>query len=404
VDTSWTVIPSAAGTITPEGRFAGDEVGQARIVGTTAAGTFEHTVMVEPRRRRLGTFETVTRGKTLPRYTSMLSVHGNVAYTGTWLGAQVPEEDAREPGDRMLVWDISDPLAPVIASEVVVDAGTVGWVMVRADGTIAVMTQEDSKDKLNGITLLDTRNPLKPTVISRFTQELETGVHQAWIEGDYVYAVEDGVGNGLRIIDISEPAKPRLVETFYAGESFLHDVIVQDGLALLSHWDAGVVILDVGNGIKGGSPTNPVEVSRIKTEGGSVHNVWYWKDAGYIFVGEESDRPGVVHVIDVHDLTAPKVVGTFEVAGDTPHFFWLDEDEGILYVAWYSNGLRAIDVTGELLGRLDLQGREIARTVYSTEDGRFSDLGTYSWGVQPQGGLWWVSDMNTGLWAFKLRD
>ena len=33
-----------------------------------------------------------------------------------------------------------------------------------------------------------------------------------------------------------------------------HDVYVRDGLAFLSHWDAGLIILDVGNGMAGGSP------------------------------------------------------------------------------------------------------------------------------------------------------
>ena len=58
--------------------------------------------------------------------------------------------------------------------------------------------------------------------------------------------------------------------------------------AFLSHWDAGLIILDVGNGIAGGSPASPVEVSRIKTVGGQTHNAWYWPAAGYVFVGEEN--------------------------------------------------------------------------------------------------------------------
>ena len=39
---------------------------------------------------------------------------------------------------------------------------------------------------------------------------------------------------------------------------------VQDGLAYLSYWNDGLVVLDVGNGVKGGSPSNPQLVTQYK--------------------------------------------------------------------------------------------------------------------------------------------
>jgi hypothetical protein len=39
---------------------------------------------------------------------------------------------------------------------------------------------------------------------------------------------------------------------------------MKDGLAYLSYWNEGLVILDVGKGIKGGSPENPKFVSQFK--------------------------------------------------------------------------------------------------------------------------------------------
>ena len=112
-----------------------------------------------------------------------------------------------------------------------------------------------------------------------------------------------------------------------------------------------------------------------------------------MFVGEESDRPGVVHVVDVSDLFNPVEVATFGVSGETPHNFWLDEAREILYVAWYSRGLRAIDVSGELFGQLETQGREMGSIEYSGD--------TFSWAPQMQGGLVYVSDVNSGLWILR---
>ncbi len=74
------------------------------------------------------------------------------------------------------------------------------------------------------------------------------------------------------------------------GSSGAYDVYVRDGLAFVSHWDAGLVILDVGNGIAGGSPTNPVEVSRVQTEGGNTNSAWYWPDAEGSYVLTARDK------------------------------------------------------------------------------------------------------------------
>jgi hypothetical protein len=286
---------------------------------------------------------------------------------------------------------------------VVVDARVVNDVKVRADGAIAVITHELSNDAQNGVTLLDLGDPARPRVITRFTTGLESGVHNVWVEGDYVYVVLDGIGNGLRVLDISNANDPRVVASFYAGSSFLHDVYVRDGLAFLSHWDAGLVILDVGNGIKGGSPSNPVEVGRVQTAGGQTHNAWYWPAAGYVFVGEEDfETPGILHVVDASDLENPVEVATLRVSGSTPHNFWLDEDRAVLYAAWYENGVRAIDVGGELLGQLDRQGREVTSVRYGAGGRCVSSSETCTWAPQLHRGLLYLSDMNTGLWVLDV--
>ncbi len=108
-----------------------------------------------------------------------------------------------------------------------------------------------------------------------------------------------------------------------------------------------------------------------------------------------------MHVVDVSDLQNPEEVATFRVPGTTPHNFWLDESRGILYLAWYENGIRALDVSGALLGELDKQGREIAWSTYSGVFGCFAGLKTCTWAPQLHGGNIFVSDLNTGLWVLQ---
>ena len=403
----WAVEPAEAGLITAEGRFVGYRPGPAAIVGTVAGVSGRLPVLIAARQGVRGEFELIGRGPVTERFTSDLWSHGRFGLTGTWLGGGIDPPE-RLPGDTLFAWDLRNPRVPTLTAALTVDARTVNDVKIRSDGTLAVLTHEGSVDGLNGITLLDLTEPLQPTILTRFSAGLESGVHNVWIEGDFVYAVADGEGAGLRIIDISRvtdpllPTAPTVVASFVAETSFLHDVLVRDGLAFLSHWDAGLIILDVGNGVAGGSPQQPVEISRIATAGGQTHNAWYWPAAGYVFVGEEDfDTPGLMHVVDVSDLFHPREVATFGVPGETPHNFWVDEERGILYAAWYSAGVRAVDVSGELLGALEQQEREIAVTRYGSDAGCRSVDGTCAWAPQLHEGLLHVSDLNTGLWIFR---
>lgn len=403
-DVAWRVAPTQDGLVTPEGRFVGFTAGPVSVIAE--AGSQADTVVVSVAARNLsGTFTTVGHGAMPHRFTSDLWLAGDVAYTGTWGGRTGADQQTRF-GNTLYVWNISDPTAPVLTDSVQVDARVVNDVKVRAAGDLAVITHEASSDNLNGVTLLDLSDPFHPVTITRFTAQLASGVHNTWIDGNYVYLAVDGTGSGLRVLDVSAPEVPAVVGQFYAGTSFLHDVYVRGGLAFLSHWDAGLVILDVGGGDLGGTPAAPVELSRVLTQGGETHNAWYWPERGLVFVGEEDfQTPGRMHVVDVSDLRNPVEVASFAVAGAPPHNFWLDEANTVLHLAWYSRGIVALDVSGELLGPLERQGREIARFTYGGTGESCpgsTAVATCTWAPQLHRGLVWVSDMNTGLWSLRL--
>ncbi|MDP2577118.1 MAG: hypothetical protein Q8W48_05360, partial [Candidatus Palauibacterales bacterium] len=327
---TWSVVPGSAGLIADDGRFVGYSPGPAQIIVSTSGVADSFDIAIAARNGLSGLFTLAGQGAVSDRFTSDLWAHGNFVYTGTW-GCRT------NCGDQMLVWDVSNPASPSNVGSVTVAATTINDVKVRADGQIAVITHEGSGG--GGITILDLSNPASPSVITRFTNGL-SGVHNVWVEGDHVYVAVDGSGVGLRIVDISNPSNPFIVASNFVGSSFLHDVYVRDGLAFLSQWNDGLVILDVGHGIAGGSPSNPIEVGRVVTAGGQTHNAWYWPAAGYVFVGEEDfGSPGLMHVVDARNLSNPVEVATFRVPGSTPHNFWLDETRGILYMAWYTEGV-----------------------------------------------------------------
>lgn len=395
---TWTVEPFTAGDVPGGEAFVGYEPGSARV--TVQWRQLADTLEVEIRDRDLtpGTLTLLGRGFQIGAWNTDLWVHGSFAYTGTFTRGV-------HPGNKLYVWDVSSPASPTQRAAVQIDAAVVNDVKVRPDGRVAVVTHEGSTDGRNGITLLSLQDPAAPATMSRYVDGLAFGVHNAWYDGVYLYLAVNDVG-GLHILDVSDPGFPRLVARFYAGRSFVHDVFVRNGLAFVAHWDAGLIILDVGNGIAGGAPANPVEVGRIEIPGVKVHNAWYWPGREYVFVGDEVRGPGSMYVVDVADPRDPKLIAEFRTPNTTgrPHNFWVDEGKEIVWLSWYRDGLYALDAQGELMGRLDRQGRTILHADYSTGGaGCFDTVAndTCAWAPQLHNGLLYVADVNSGLWVFQ---
>jgi hypothetical protein len=195
---------------------------------------------------------------------------------------------------------------------------------------------------------------------------------------------------------------------------------VANGLAYLAYWRHGLIVLDVGNGVKGGQPEKPQFVSRLPFDYherygdgwlAGAHSVFRYKN--YLFVGDEvfperfdvrsKDRipvQGVVHVVDVSDITRPRKVAEYAVPEAGAHNVWVEND--ILYMGYYNGGGRILDVSGELRGNLYRQGREIARLFTGDAQG-FRPNAPFAWGAQPHNGLIYFVDMNTGLWITRLK-
>ena len=403
---TWSVLPMSAGLFAADGYFVGYIPGPAKVVATVldpkteelVADTLEITITA---RGLTGSFSVIGHGAVTNRNSSHIAVNGAFAYTGT-IGCY------RSCGDRLYVWDISNPANPTLTGSVFVGGSRVLDVMISTDGMVLAVTNEGGS---NGLTLLDLSDPANPAVITRLTAGLEPDTHNLWIDGDHIYVAITGILNQtqsrLAVVDISNLQNPVVVATYYPGSVGTHDVHVRDGLAIVSNWgEAGLIILDVGGGGAGGSPANPIELSRTQIPQGWVHNAWYWPATGYVFIGEEPQvvslfpHRGTIYVMDAREPSSPQLVATYTIRGFNPHNFYLDEDRMILYVAWEANGVRAIDVSGKLMGELELQGREIARMEYDGS-GTCVSPGTCSLSLQLQNGLIYVSDFDSGLWVLQ---
>ncbi|MFQ5746085.1 MAG: LVIVD repeat-containing protein [Gemmatimonadota bacterium] len=414
VDVEWTAAglggATAAAEMASDGAFVADEPGLYRVVATVGS---------------LSSVADVKVGRRPPRRPVKLVAHGVVppeagSTTDLWVFEGADGRDYAYTGTMsaatMYAWDVTDPAHPTITDSVKADGRRVNDVKVNEDATLAIITSEQASNRRNGITILDIADPAHPTIVSHFTENLTGGVHNVWIDGDLVYAVNDGTRD-VHIIDISDPARPRNVGRWglERPDKYLHDVMVKDGLAYLSYWNDGLVILDVGAGLRGGTPTDPAFVSQFRyryavgpDSAGNTHHAIRYKD--YVFLGDEvlscrycaeTGPKGYVHVLDVTDIERPVEIARYGVPGAGPHNLWAEDDR--LYVAHYQGGLRVVDISGELRGDLYRQGRELG--VFMTEDAQGTvPHSTMAWGPQPYKGDIYVSDMHSGLWILHLQE
>ena len=315
-------------------------------------------------------------------------------------------------------WDVSDPTNITKVDSIKVDARIVNDVKVSKDSKICIITKEGASNRKNGFVILDISNPSDVKVLSEYTDGLTGGVHNVFIDDNHVYAL-NAFGNPAKfeVVNIEDPKNPKGVGKFELElGSAIHDIWIEDGIAYTSNWKDGLYIIDVGNGIAGGSPSNPVAVANYKYKTGANHAAFPFKSKStgkfYVVLGDEifpdgvdffaaNETTGFLHFVDFTDLKNPKEVARYELPGYGSHNFWIEDD--VVYAGMYNGGVRVIDVSGELLGDLYKQGREIAAFKTGSPNG-FIPNNTMTWGSQYFKGHVFYSDFNAGIGALKLLD
>ncbi|MFQ6046104.1 MAG: hypothetical protein ACE5PT_07075 [Gemmatimonadales bacterium] len=404
-----------ASEIDQQGRFVAYKAGTHTVMAIAPGRVSRRSIVITPRHVS-AEIDFVGQGRVRDVPTSDLWVWEGMdgrdyAVTGTW-GAR----------GAAYFWDVTSPGAPELIDSVVVDARTVNDVKVSEDGTVCVITREGASNRRNGIVILDCANPRDVRILSTFDDGLTGGVHNVFVYRNHVYAVNNG--RKYDIINIEDPMNPRRVGVFELDTPghALHDVWVVDGIAYSSNWGDGVVLVDVGNGIAGGSPSDPVKIAQYADFGGATHAAFpYRSPTGrfYVLMGDEigrdpdgprlNGRPiprtpeamaGYIHFVDFTDPLNPEEVARYEVPEAGSHNFWIEGD--VLYAAFYNGGLRVVDISGELKGNLTYQGREMGRFMAYDPEG-YRPNAPFTWGPQPHKGHIFIAEHNSGLWSVMLR-
>lgn len=244
----------------------------------------------------------------------------DLAFVGKWQGAC--------PATGVDIIDISDPAAPVRLSSTPERAGMamedIQAAQIGSRDVLAVGLQACRGGGQPGLELIDISDPRSPQRIGLFATEM--GVHEfglaqtaagqtlallavPGLELNTAGAGQRGGEGDLLIVDISDPAQPRLASEWgvldepalgvefarlaqqgsFPG-SFLHSVRANASgtRAYLSYWDAGTVILDIGD------PTQPRYLGRTSfapEEEGNAHSIAVTPDDTLLVQAEEDFSP-----------------------------------------------------------------------------------------------------------------
>jgi hypothetical protein len=423
-------LPASA-QISSDGRFVAENDGIYTISAHSSGYSTRKTVKVVPREVSKE-IELVGHGLISNVYTSDLWLWPGIgkhegkdfAITGTW-GAN----------GEAYFWDVTDRSNLKIIDTVTVDARTVNDVKISENGKIGVISREGASNRKNGFVILDVSDPYNVEILSAFNDDMTGGVHNVYVYEDHVYAVNNG--RKYDIINIEDPRNPFRVGVYELntpGHS-IHDVWVEDGIAYSSNWADGVHAVDVG-GLKfneknrdkiqynpllmkagQGSPSNPVHLADLIDPNGHNHAAFPFKSQStgkfFIVTGDEwfpwrypnKPRPymprGGFHFLDFTDIENPKEVALYDIPEAGSHNHWIKGDT--LYAAYYQGGLRIVDISGELMGDLYRQGREIAFFQTGHQKGHIPNAPNV-WGTIPYKGLIFFTDMYSGLYCVRLLE
>jgi hypothetical protein len=382
--------------------------------------------------------------------------HKDVAYLGNLRQADC------QPANGVWAVSLKDPAKPRPLASFAKFSGSdgedvwVGSMKTKAfTGDLAAVGLQRCSRQVQGFTglaLYDVTNPARPKELGRLATGVVSGVHEVGVvqrpDGrvlalaavPYSFNLTQGRVGDLRIIDITDPRRPRQLADWDVRRDgpaetrgqlaarrdvFDHSAWPFDkgNKAFASFWSAGVQFLDIKD------PSSPRLIGQTpyRPEDGyrGAHSGWFNEDET-LFVQNDEAMQAVgsgsratwtfQRVFDTSSLARPKLLSTFATEAAVPGKDGRVATDGVYsvhnavikgdleYASWYSDGVRVVDLSDPR------RPREVAwfvppptppRQSAATAQGGRRDMPVV-WGVFPWKDLVLASDMNSGLWVFRV--
>lgn len=230
-----------------------------------------------------------------------------------------------------------------------------------------------------GLRVIDLSDPQAPESVAEYdTEGQATGVSLA---GDFIY-LADGP-NGVRVLFLTEGERNTIEiheRTSIPTQGSATSSVLFGQLLYLADGPGGLGIYDLTD------PSSPQELGRERSPGWT-YDVEVLGDYAYLASGEAGLR-----VINVLDPTLPAEVGAFDTPGEA-HSLVVQRRSGnpeqiLIYLADGPGGLRVIDITDPR------SPREVASL----------DLNDFAYDIQLAGDLAYVTTQDKGLRAISIAD
>lgn len=229
----------------------------------------------------------------------------------------------------------------------------------------------------------------------------------------------------LQVIDVSDPASPRLAGTWSSPIGVLHSISLSaDGRrAYLSLWTGGLLVADVSQFTTGQpnpqlSLLTPVGSRLPPPPGGNVHSAVPVPGRDLLLLTDERYPPacpyGPARLVDVSDPARPRAVSVLSSpendpakCRDSPVGTYTSHNPTLVgqlaLISWYSSGLQAFDLSDPAQPQRLAEFRPSA----SEPGQRDPQLGatpamTWSYPII-RDGLIYVADINQGLYILRYQ-
>ena len=179
-----------------------------------------------------------------------MTVSGNYAYFPVANGATGFIQD-------VLILNVENPYLPVEAGLLTIDTTNSISDLVVVGHYLYVLEYH------NGIRIFNISDPADPVYHGFYSMDNSPSLYNITVSGNYAYVADGQSGNGLRILDISDPAVPWQVYTLILTRNYSSAAAISGDYAYVKNGDYFSVV-DVTN------PTTPVALT---------HTHQYWMPA-----------------------------------------------------------------------------------------------------------------------------
>lgn len=290
------------------------------------------------------------------------------------------------------ILDVTDPTAPQYVAFIPGPENTWTIQIQVAEGKMITALERiapgwggvEGQPFAEGFLIWDVSDPEKPVQLGHFKTE-STGTHRNSYDGGSLVHAAAGApgldGKIYRIVDISDPAKPREVSRFWlpeqqaakgGGKFSLHGPAhIEGDRAYLSYGDGGALILDVSD------ISRPKPVSQLLFRGlcsrQGIHTYLPLRNRKLALVNDEAiaesgDEPlNLAGIVDLSDETAPRLIALFPQPVPPPesglknffekggrfgphnqhhpnHQACLEDRDDVAYLTYFNAGLRVYDL------------------------------------------------------------